>query len=172
MGMCIYNGVIDYFKISMRSELILEKWIMEKVVLPYNHDQIINDFNEDDYYKYLNSNHILGGSLSDIITYQRRYFSHLSDDRNQTGAGLWSFITGLAKKSLPFVSKYILPEALSFTSNVLNETNNTKTKIDKNKLKSLGKTSLKNIASKVLSNSLVGKSGVRVYKLKSKNKKI
>ena len=22
--MCIYNGVIDYFKISMRSELILE----------------------------------------------------------------------------------------------------------------------------------------------------
>ena len=71
---------------------------MEKVVLPYNHDQIINDLNEDDYYKYLNSNHILGGSLSDIITYQRRYFSHLSDDRNQTGAGLWSFISGLAKK--------------------------------------------------------------------------
>ena len=45
-------------------------------------------------------------------------------------------------------------------------------KIDKNKLKSLGKTSLKNIASKVLSNSLAGKSGVRGYKLKSKNKKI
>ena len=40
-----------------------------------------------------------------------------------------------------------------------------------NELKSLGKTSLKNIASKVLSNSLAGKSGVRGYKLKSKNKK-
>ena len=44
-------------------------------------------------------------------------------------------------------------------------------KIDKNELKSLEKTILRNIASKVLSNSLAGKSGVRGYKLKSRNKK-
>ena len=143
---------------------------MENIVLPYNHNQIKNDLNEDEYYKYLNSNHISAGSLSDIITYQRRHFSHLIDDKNLSGAGLWSFISKLTKKSLPLLSKYILPEALSFTSNVLNERNNKKN-IDKNKLKSFAKTSLKNIASKVLSNTLAGKSNNRRYKLKSKKNK-
>ena len=102
--------------------------------------------------------------------------SHLFKNFQNTGAGFWSFLTGIASKSLPYISKYVLPEALNVTSSLLQDKLQNK-KFNKQKFKDIAKQSMKNISKKALED--ISKGGYKKKKRKfkkirknSKNKKI
>lgn len=135
---------------------------MENIVLPIPRN-LYSDLNESEYSRLFKLNHSTGGALSDIAVYEKKYFSNIFNNKKKSGAGIFSFLSGLAKKSLPYISKYILPEAVNFTSNLINEKIQNK-KIDKKSLKRISKDSFKNIARKALLESGGGKNLKRFYK--------
>lgn len=136
--------------------------------------RIIEDFTESQYIDFFNNkNNIeykLGGVLGDIHLYHKKPFPRILQSDNHKGAGIFSFLKGLAKSSLPFIQRLILPEAVNFTSNLINSKLQNK-KIDKENLKNLAKQSLKNIASKALSGGRKRKKYTKKFKVrKQKNK--
>lgn len=139
--------------------------------------RIIEDFTESQYIDFFNNkNNIeykLGGVIGDINLYHKKPFPRILQSDFHKGAGVFSFLKGLAKSSLPFIQRLILPEAVNFTSNLINSKLQNK-KIDKENLKNLAKQSLKNIASKALSGGrkrkkYTKKSKVKRQKIKKKN---
>lgn len=114
---------------------------------------IYRDINESDYLKLFSgsNNNILGGALSDISVFETENYSNLFRKNNRAGAGVFSFLSNIAKRSFPFLKKYILPEAINFGTSLIEKSkNNPSSKISKEDIKSLGKTSIKNIAKKVI----------------------
>ena len=141
---------------------------MDHFELPISHN-LYNDLNESEYTRIFNrDNNVIGGALSDISVYERKHFSNIFKNNN-SGAGIFSFLSGLAKQSLPYLKKIILPEAINFSSDLLHHKLQNRN-IDKNTLKELTKKSLKNIAKKSLSDSSGGLK--RKFKIKKKRKKI
>ena len=103
-----------------------------------------------------------GGAISDIILYQKDFDSN---NLLRRGGSFWTFLGNIAKKTLPFIHKYILPEAVNFGQNLIEKTNQTNSNLTKQDLKKLSKQSLSNIAKKIA----VG-SGERRQKKKEKQK--
>lgn len=64
------------------------------------------------------------------------------------GAGLFSFIRGIGKQVLPFISKYILPSLYNVGSNVLKDMGESKGSIGES-LKRRGIQGVKEVASKI-----------------------
>ena len=129
---------------------------------------IYRDINESDYLKLFsgNNNNILGGALSDISVFETENYSNLFRKNNRAGAGVFSFLSNIAKRSFPFLKKYILPEAINFGTSLIEKSkNNSSNKISKQDIKDLSKKSIKNIAKKVID------SGGRKVKKKRQKKK-
>ena len=127
---------------------------------------IYRDISESDYLKLFsgNNNSILGGALSDISVFETENYSNLFRKNNRAGAGVYSFLSNIAKRSFPFLKKYILPEAINFGASLLERSkNNPSNKINKDDIKHLTKKSIKNIAKKVIDSG-----GRRVKKKLSK----
>ena len=76
-----------------------------------------------------------GGGINDIKFYKLR------------GGSIFNVLGSLVKRSIPFLTKYVLPEALSFSNNVANELGHTPFR--KNIKNNLAK-SAKNIGRKIL----------------------
>ena len=112
-----------------------------------------SDLSVSDYTNLFTSNNIIGGSLNDIILFEKDNYSNLFR-KDRRGAGFFSFLSSLAKKSLPYLKKYVLPEALNVTSSLLSKSQSAGEKsLTKKDLEHLGKRSLRNIASKALTGS-------------------
>ena len=56
-----------------------------------------------------------GGSIDDIRTYEVPYNYH------QRGSGIFSILNGIARLTLPFLKRIILPSVGEFSSNVIND---------------------------------------------------
>lgn len=84
----------------------------------------------------------LGGGLSDI-----RVFS--PPRLHQRGGGLFSFLTGLAKKATPFLLKTIAPAALDFGKNVIEDVAEGRSDL-KTALRRRGVESLKEVGGKTV----------------------
>ena len=95
------------------------------------------------------------------------------------------FLSNLAKKSLPYIKKYFIPEALHLGTNLLHKSQSNEG-LKKSDIKDLSKKSLKNIVSKALNsggyksrkqkidkiNQLKNKKSKKKLKKKVKTKKI
>ena len=104
-----------------------------------------------------------GGALTDISLFKNNKYSNLFKKEPISGAGFWSILNNLARKSVPIL-KYILPEALNLGSSIIEKAKSNPDKlIKKDDLKTLAKTSVKNLAKKTLS-SLGGKHRQSSYK--------
>ena len=90
----------------------------------------------------------IGGSINDIILYQKELNSN---NILRKGGNLWTFLGNIAKKALPFISQYILPEAVNFGQNLVQKQAENNSKITKEDIKDLSKKSVKNIIRKVAS---------------------
>ena len=86
------------------------------IILPIPRLINYNDITLDDYYNYFTQDGDIGGSISDIILYHKDL---KTNNYLRRGAGFWSYIGKLAKKSLPFISKFILPEAINVGQSLL-----------------------------------------------------
>ena len=135
--------------------------------------ELINrDLSEKEYLRIFNKeNEYTGGAYSDIKLYKDENYQNLFRRSNRTGAGVYSFFSSIAKKSIPFLRKYLLPEALNFGTSLLEKSNNPNQKISKQDIKNLSKKSLKNIGRKVLQSSSGGKYK-KIYKKRYRKKKI
>ena len=122
-----------------------------------------------------NSDTFKGFGLTDIAIFEHDNYSHLFRKKpNQLGGGFLSFLSSIAKKSLPWIKNVIFPEALNLTSTLIERHKNNPLK--KEEIKKLAKQSVKNIAEKTLK-STGGRRFRRGKKLKKKgiikkNKKI
>merc|ERR1712030_167667 len=67
------------------------------------------------------------------------------------GAGFFSFLSNIAKKTVPILKKYVLPEALNLTSSLIDQSKQKSLNVDK--IKDLTKQSLRNIGKNVVMNS-------------------
>ena len=130
---------------------------MDNIFLPKDH-QVYNDLKESDYLQIFNVDEsnlksiLRGGALTDIQLYKKDY-SNLFRRGELSGAGFWSILNNLARKSLPFLKKYVLPEALNLGSTIIEKSKqNQDNVITKKELKNLAKNSVKNLASKAISN--------------------
>ena len=130
---------------------------MDNIFIPKDH-QVYNDLKESDYLQIFNVDEsnlksiLRGGALTDIQLYKKNY-SNLFRRGDLSGAGFWSILNNLARKSLPFLKKYVLPEALNLGSTIIEKSKqNQNNLINKNELKNLAKNSVKNLASKAISN--------------------
>ena len=135
---------------------------------------IDRDLSEKEYLRIFNNeNEYIGGAYSDIKLYKDENYQNLFRRHNRTGAGVYSFFSSIAKKSLPFLRKYILPEAVNFGTSLLEKSNTPNQKISKQDIKNLSKKSLKNIGRKVFESSGGGRYK-KIYKKRKrkKNKKI
>ena len=144
---------------------------MEYQYLPLSKG-FVEDFTESQYIDFFSNNknntdNLLGGVIGDIQLYHKKPFPHILQADFHTGAGIFSFLRGLAKRSLPFIRRLILPEALNFTNNLI-DTKLQNKKLNKETLKNLAKQSLKNIASKGLSAGNRRKCKRRSKKVKKK----
>ena len=115
---------------------------------------IFQDISESDYQRLFantNSNNILGGALTDISIFEKDNYSNLFRKSNRAGAGVFSVLSNIAKRSFPFLKKYILPESLNFSASLIEKKkNNPSENISSTDVKNLAKTSAKNIARKIL----------------------
>ena len=130
---------------------------MDNIFIPKDH-QVYNDLKESDYLQIFNVDEsnlksiLRGGALTDIQLYKKNY-SNLFRRGELSGAGFWSILNNLARKSLPFLKKYVLPEALNLGSTIIEKSKqNQDNVITKKELKNLAKNSVKNLASKAISN--------------------
>ena len=91
-----------------------------------------------------------GSGLTDIAIFEHDNYSHLfrKKPNQQIGAGFLSFLSSIAKKSLPWIKNVIFPEALNLTSTLIERHKNNPLK--REEIKNLAKQSVKNIAEKTL----------------------
>ena len=133
---------------------------MDNITLPA--PKIIhNDLKESDYLEIFNQSNLKsflkGGALTDIKLFRNNKYSNLFKKEEISGAGFWSILNNLARKSLPIIKKYILPEALNLGTSIIEKVkSNPDNVIKKQELKNLAKSSAKNLAKKTLS-SIAGK---------------
>ena len=139
---------------------------MESRIIPI--PKIFNkDLQEKEYLR-LFSNNYLGGGVEDIKLYtEKENYQNLF--RNKKGGGVFSFLSSIAKKSLPFIKKYIFPEAINLSTSLL-EQSNTPEGVTKKNLKELSKQSFKNIGKKIINSG--GFKRRRYKKRQVKKKKI
>lgn len=81
-----------------------------------------------------------GGSLDDIALFS-------PTARSKRGAGILSFLSGVAKKATPFLVRYIQPEAIDFGKRVLRDV--LEGKSVKRTLRHQGMQSVRNIGSRI-----------------------
>ena len=140
---------------------------MESRIIPI--PKVFNkDLQEKEYLK-LFSNNYLGGGVEDIKLYSERdNYQNLFRNSHKRGGGFFSFLSSIAKKSLPFIKKYIFPEAVNLGTSLL-EQSNTPEGVTKKNLKDLSKQSLKNIGKKLINSGGFKRRG---YRKKNSKKKI
>ena len=132
---------------------------------------VFRDISETDYLKLFSENkgNIIAGALTDISVFEGRDYSNLFRKNNRSGAGVFSFLSSLAKKSFPFLRKYVLPEAVNFGTSLIEKSRKDPSKpLNREDIKKLGKTSLKNITKRVLESG--GKRRKRLNKRKGDKK--
>ena len=122
---------------------------------------LYKDLKESDYLDIFNqpnlNSYLKGGALTDIKLFRNNKYSNLFKKEEISGAGFWSILNNLARKSLPILKKLILPEALNLGSSIIEKVkSNPDSTIKKEELKNLAKSSAKNLAKKTLS-SIAGK---------------
>ena len=133
---------------------------MDNILLPAPR-LLYKDLKESDYLEIFNQSNLKsllkGGALTDISLFKNNKYSNLFKKEPVSGAGFWSILNNLARKSVPIIKKYILPEALNLGSSIIEKAKlNPDKLIKKDDLKNLAKTSVKNLAKKTIS-SLGGK---------------
>ena len=116
---------------------------------------LFTDISENDYLKIL-SDRSSGGNIRSIAFFKENEYTDLFRKTNRAGAGIFSFLSTLAKKSFPYLKNFIVPEAFNFGTSLV-EKASTKRKrgdqINRSDIKSLAKKSLKNIVRKVIDKS-------------------
>ena len=132
---------------------------------------IFEDISESDYYKLFSTSSDVktGAGFEDIAVFEPDNYSNIFRRNNRAGAGLFSILSTVAKKSYPFLKRYILPEALTFGSNLLERVNKNQS-ISREDIKNLAKTSVKNVANRAFGSSGSHRKYVR-KKSKSKSKR-
>ena len=103
------------------------------------------DLSVADYTNYFTKSSYKGSGINDIILYQKDFNSN---NLIRRGAGFWSFLGSIARKTLPFISKYVLPEAATFGQNLIDKRLEKKSNLSSEDLKSISKKSIGNIAKK------------------------
>ena len=89
--------------------------------------------------------------MRDISVFEKDNYSNLFRKSNRAGAGIFSVLSNIAKRSFPFLKKYIIPEAINFgTSLIEKKRENPSKNITGSDFKKIAKSSAKNIARKVL----------------------
>merc|ERR1711888_247219 len=126
------------------------------------------DISLDDYYTYFTNNTQNGGGLKDIILYHKDL---KTNNYLRRGGGFWSFLGNLARKSLPFINEFILPEAINIGHSLL-EKQQKEGKISKKDFSDISKNSIKRVIKKVISGSgRKRKFGKKITKNPKKKKK-
>ena len=98
-----------------------------------------------------------GAGINDIKFYKLR------------GGSIFNVLGSLVKRSIPFLTKYVLPEALSFSNNVANELGHIPFR--KNIKKNLAK-SAKNIGQKILKGGRKAKKHLKAKKKRNSTKNV
>ena len=104
-----------------------------------------SDLKFEDYFELFSRKLNKGGALTDISLYEKDNYNNLL----KKGGSFWGFLSNLAKKSLPYINKYFIPEALHLGTNLLHKSQSNEG-LKKSDIKDLSKKSLKNIVSKAL----------------------
>ena len=134
--------------------------------------QDFQDLSVGEYTDYFTKSTYRGSGLNDIILYQKDFNSN---NLLRKGAGFWSFIGNLARKTLPFISRVLLPEAVTFGQNLIDKRLEKKTNLTSEDLKKISKKSIGNIAKKISVGSgkhkKINKKSRTIIKKKNKNKK-
>ena len=92
---------------------------MDQVILPI--PSIYSDLREEEYLQLLKrENNLSGSGVSDIVLYEKDYFPNSG---NNQGAGFLSFLGSVARKAIPFISRYVLPEAINLGSTLIDKKN-------------------------------------------------
>ena len=125
------------------------------------------DLSVEEYTNYFTKTRYRGAGINDIILYQKDFHSN---NLIRRGAGFWSFLGSIARKTLPFISKYVLPEAVTFGQNLIDKRLEKKSNLTSEDFKSISKNSLGNIAKKISVGS--GKKKLQIKKRKNITKKI
>lgn len=92
------------------------------------------DLSVAEYTNYFTKSSNSGGGINDIILYQKDLNSN---NLLRRGAGFWSFLGNLARKSLPFISRILLPEAVTFGQNLIDKRLEKKSNLTSEDLKSI-----------------------------------
>ena len=127
---------------------------MERTTIPI--PQILfKDLELNEYLNLFTNNNLdtfKGFGLTDIAVFEHDNYSNLFRKKhNQTGAGFLSFLSSVAKRSLPWLRNIFTPEALNLTSTLIErQKNNSNNPLKREEIKNLAKQSLKNIAKKTL----------------------
>ena len=139
------------------------------ILLPIPKFANYQDISQDSYYTYFTNNTQNGGSISDIILYHKDL---KTNNYLRRGGGFWSFLGNLARKSLPFINKFILPEAVNIGQSLL-EKQQQKGSISKKDFSDVSKDSIKRVVKKVITGSGKKRKYNRkiIKKLKKNNKR-
>merc|ERR1712055_886309 len=91
-----------------------------------------------------NSDTFKGFGLTDIAVFEHDNYSNLFKKKhNQTGAGFLSFLSSVAKRSLPWLRNILAPEALNLTSTLIErQKNNSNNPLKREEIKKVAKQSL------------------------------
>ena len=109
--------------------------------------------------KHNHANYLKGGSLSDINIFRSR-------KKIQRGRGIFSIISNLGRRALPFLSKYILPVAKEFGKGVITDVLGGENL--KSSFKKRGRQSAKSLGERIIS----GKGKKRKMSKKKRQKKV
>ena len=94
----------------------------------------------------------LSNSFSPIISGQGQgdinIFRRYRNNKLSRGRGLWSILSQVGRKALPFLRKWVLPSAKEYGKNVLSD--DMAGRVLKSSLKTRGKESLKKIGSRIV----------------------
>ena len=108
--------------------------------------------------KHNHANFLKGGSLSDIDIFRSR-------KKIQRGRGIFSIISNLGRRALPFLSKYVLPVAKEFGKGLISDVLGGQT--IKSSFKKRGRESVKSLGQRIIS----GKGKKRRMSKQKKQKK-
>ena len=130
---------------------------MDHIAVPIPH-VIFKDLEFNEYlnlFTTVNSETLKGSGLTDIAVFEHDNYSNLFRRKhNRTGAGFLSFLSSIARKSLPWIKNIVFPEALNLTSTLIDKHKNTsKNPLKGEEFKNLAKQSVRNIARKTLASS-------------------
>ena len=127
---------------------------MEHIILPIP-QLVFKDLQLTEYINLFSDTNILkGAAVTDIAVFEHDNYSNLFRKSHKSGAGFLSFLSSIAKKSLPYIKNIIFPEALNLTSSLIEKTRNNSNKpLKKEEIKKLAKESIRNIAKKTLDSS-------------------